>query len=188
MPANSGGMSSCPNSGATLSSNSDGCGSKSTFEIQLELYRFQRLRLKHLCAASVKNGFMSHQPLIYLVDDHPDIRMVLADFLEMSSFDVASFATGSEVLQALETRLPDIAVIDIGLPDMSGNELAVAIRLRDQANAQRRVMLVAVTGRYQNVEILSNFDVYIQKPTEFKKICATIQNAYADRQSQLDAA
>jgi signal transduction histidine kinase/ActR/RegA family two-component response regulator len=80
---------------------------------------------------------------ILLIEDNVDSRQMIAILLRIQGHDVIEAGTGGEgVRQALSAR-PDIAIIDIGLPDMDGYEVARAIRAED---AGSKIRLVALTG------------------------------------------
>jgi CheY-like chemotaxis protein len=100
-----------------------------------------------------------------VVDDAPDITYMLAVCLQSSGYEVTSAYSGSEALASAGERRYDIVVSDIGMPGMSGYDLARALRTMPGYGA---VPLLAVTGfaMYDDDERAreSGFDVLMTKP------------------------
>ena len=80
---------------------------------------------------------------ILIVEDNDDSREMLTEVLGLKGHEVRSVNNGRNALEAVETWRPDVVILDIGLPDMNGHE--VARRLRERADL-RDVVLVALTG------------------------------------------
>lgn len=108
---------------------------------------------------------------ILVVEDNVDSREALKALLEMSGFTVDTAETGSEgVEKALATR-PEVAVVDIGLPEMDGFE--VARRIRDRMDGSE-ILLIALTGyngaRERKQAAESGFDAYLAKPVNVDQL------------------
>ena len=67
-------------------------------------------------------------PRILLVEDDPDVREITALILESHGFDVVVASSGEEAIAAAKLEDIDAALIDLGLPDMNGRELALQLR------------------------------------------------------------
>src|SRR5205085_11873693 len=67
---------------------------------------------------------------VLLVEDEPAVASGVAMLLETEGIEVDVVNTGAEVLAALDRRMPDAVVLDIGLPDMDGTEVYAAIAKR----------------------------------------------------------
>lgn len=63
------------------------------------------------------------QPRIWLVEDEASIAETLVYMLQQEGFAVTAFERGLPVLEAAGKALPDLAILDVGLPDISGFEL-----------------------------------------------------------------
>lgn len=102
---------------------------------------------------------------LLLVDDNPDIRRMSSHLLERSGCEVRAAADGREALEALAAGIPDAALIDIGLPDMSGYEVAQGILAATDGQAP---YLIAITGFGQPEDrrkaLASGFDAHLVKP------------------------
>ena len=66
--------------------------------------------------------------LIYVVDDEESIRQIVRSYLEKEGYTVEEFANGEDAMAAYTKRIPDMLIIDIMMPGMSGYELCNEIR------------------------------------------------------------
>jgi CheY-like chemotaxis protein len=85
----------------------------------------------------------------------------------MKGHDVRTAHTGAEALRVFDSFTPDVVLLDIGLPDMNGNEVARQIR---EGAGGRETLLVALTGFGQPSDRgrtpQARFDVHLMKPVE----------------------
>ncbi len=104
---------------------------------------------------------------ILVVEDNPDAAATMRDFLELSGHEVELAASGKDGVQAAREFHPEVVLCDIGLPGMSGCEVAAELR-RDPAT--RSAKLIAVTGygrdedRRKSKE--AGFDMHLTKPVD----------------------
>ena len=101
-----------------------------------------------------------------MVEDHEDSRVGLTLWLEVVGHTVEAAGDSSSALAVARARPPAIAIIDIGIPGLTGWE--VATRLRQAFG--RRIGLIALTSR-QSAEdrarsLLAGFDVHLVKPAK----------------------
>src|SRR5882724_1903150 len=80
---------------------------------------------------------------LLVVDDNPDVGDALAMLLETLGHEVVTVRDGRGALAAARQRLPHVAVVDVGLPDMSGYDVARAVRSLPGGSD---VVLLALTG------------------------------------------
>ena len=115
---------------------------------------------------------------VLIVDDYPDAAETAAMLLTLYGHDCRTACTGQAALAEADAFDPDIAILDIGLPDISGYEVARALRARP---GQRRIYLAAVTGWGQPHDRLqafaAGFDQHVLKPTDTAKIRNILQLA-----------
>jgi CheY-like chemotaxis protein len=104
---------------------------------------------------------------ILVADDERDMVATLSAILQDEGHEVREVYIGTEVLRLAQSFDPDVALIDIGMPGMSGYD--VARELRD-ALGKHRPVLVAVTGWKQSSDRilakLAGFDHHLAKPFE----------------------
>ena len=120
---------------------------------------------------------VTHRVLI--VDDNADTAATVAEFAKLLGHEVAIAPDGTAALELAGQFRPDIALIDIGLPQMNGYELAR--RLRDLPEMER-VPLVAVTGYAREEDrqaaLAAGFNLHLAKPIEparLERLLTTLQ-------------
>lgn len=121
---------------------------------------------------------------VLLVEDNRDARTTLRMLLSMAyGHTVLEAADGSSgVRSAIESR-PDVALIDLGLPDMNGHEVARQIR----AALDSTIVLVALTGyssaEDQRLTVEAGFDVHLVKPVDSAELVRTFERIAASRKN-----
>ena len=112
---------------------------------------------------------------IAIVEDEPVIRANYADALKRHGYEVAAYAGRREALEAFRARLPDLAVIDIGLGDETEGGFALCRELR-ALSAQ--VPIVFLTARDSDFDIVSGLrlgaDDYLTKGVSLPHLLARI--------------
>jgi CheY-like chemotaxis protein len=102
---------------------------------------------------------------ILLVDDNEDASLSMAELLALYGYEVRTAADGREALKLAAEFEPQLVLSDIGLPGMSGYELARALR---QEAGGRGMSLAAVTGYGQSADRAraaeAGFDHFLVKP------------------------
>jgi DNA-binding NtrC family response regulator len=118
----------------------------------------------------------SSDATILVVDDDPDIREVLRDRLESLDYRVLTASGGKEGLDLLEKQSPQIALLDIEMPDMSGLEVLKEIRAR--AMDLTVVMITAYGTIERAVQAMKEgaYD-FIPKPFDPEHIALIVQKA-----------
>lgn len=122
------------------------------------------------------------EPLrIMVVDDNADAATMLAMLLEASGHEVVIEHGARRALERARQASPQVCVLDIGLPDIDGNELAQQLRAQPET---AKVVLIAVTGYGQDKDreqtLAAGFDHHLVKPVDTKKlgsILATINGS-----------
>ncbi len=116
----------------------------------------------------------SARPSIVIVEDDRSVRDMLESVLTHSEYDVTSFADGAKVVDDPATRLADLVVLDVGLPDISGFD--VCRRLR-QAGYRRGILMLTARHEVQDrVEGLdAGADDYLVKPFALDELLARVR-------------
>ena len=108
-----------------------------------------------------------HRPRALVVDDNPDIREMLAMFLQYSGYEVATASSAAAAVRTARAKLFDVVISDIGMPEMNGYELAQTLRALPEYQV---VPLVAVTGfaMYDDHDraIQAGFNAHLSKPID----------------------
>lgn len=158
--------------GGSVKASSEGRGLGSTFELVLPV----------MCSsANTGPDEASTEPApvapqvkkILIVDDNQDAADMLAELLTLTGHQAQTAYTGKQAIVVAAQFDPDIIFLDIGLPDISGYE--VATQLRALPNAQK-FTLIALTGYGQEHDrqnaLASGFDDHFAKPVDFAKLGA----------------
>ena len=108
---------------------------------------------------------------VLVVDDNVDAAQVMAAVLELSGHEVGVAFDGPSGLQAAIDQRPDVILLDIGLPGLSGIEVAEVVRRQPTLE---RVVLVAMTGYGQESDRKrsreAGFDHHLTKPADFAEL------------------
>jgi PAS domain S-box-containing protein len=156
--------------GGRVSMRSDGRGSGSTFEVRIPLARPPVDQEKAKAPLPPLQSVASERRVL-VVEDNQDIRESSCDLLSIAGFEVKGVSTGSEALEIAPAFGPNVVLLDVGLPGLSGYD--VARRLRDLPQFKSTV-LIAITG-YDTVEAralsaAAGFDHHICKPVNFDEL------------------
>jgi PAS domain S-box-containing protein len=159
----------------TVTAYSPDLGKGSTFTVRLP-----RLRTEN-CVPGLQNADATPQPAtrplrIMVVDDNADAASMLGMLLEASGHEVLIEHGSQKALERARKEAPQVCVLDIGLPEIDGNELAK--RLRAQPETAQSV-LIAVTGYGQENDRkqtqAAGFDHHLVKPVDTAQLSAILR-------------
>jgi two-component system KDP operon response regulator KdpE len=120
-------------------------------------------------------------PLILLVEDDASIRNVLFDTLSSAGFRLHEAHTGQEALKSAERSPPDLVILDLGLPDLDGQEVLQKLRAWLTAPI---IILSARNQESQKVQALDRgADDYLTKPFSKAELLARIRVALRHAES-----
>jgi CheY-like chemotaxis protein len=160
---------------------SPGLGGGSTFEIRLP-------RIARPQALSAQATPIQAPPRrVLIVDDNQDAANSLAALLTLRGHETQVAYGGRQALEQSESFQPDVALLDLGLPEMSGYELAARLRAMPRLN---RIRLVAVTGYGQAEDRqrtqAAGFDDHLIKPVDLQALESTLAGISAAKSSESD--
>src|SRR5215831_11099297 len=106
---------------------------------------------------------MHAAPRVAVVEDEETIREGICAALRRDGYDADAFEDGKSAWDAFEQRLPDLAVLDIGVPRMDGLELCRRVRARSE-----RLPIIFVTSRDEEIDRILGLEIgaddYLCKP------------------------
>jgi DNA-binding response OmpR family regulator len=106
---------------------------------------------------------MVGKPLVLIADDDPDIRMLVRLRLERSGYSVVAANDGLEALRLATEASPDLAILDVSMPGLSGVDVIRALRQR-----QSTLPVILLTGRAGDADVAeaanAGADAYVTKP------------------------
>jgi len=145
--------------GGSVEASSTGPGQGSEFVIRLPLQRDQEVPI----AAAVSPPVVARSILI--VEDNADAAEVLRMALELNGHHVRTASNGRQGIEQALAEPPDVALVDIGLPDIDGYEVGRTVRAQPGGGG---VYLVALTGHSAAADrdraLRAGFDSYLVKP------------------------
>jgi CheY-like chemotaxis protein len=121
-------------------------------------------------------------PHVLVVEDSEPIRSAFTILLEESGYAVTGAATGAEALRAACESAPDLVLLDLGLPDMSGLRVVVEIKA---SPATAAIPVVALTGRDEDDDRRALLDAgctaYLVKPVDTQALLRALPAYIATR-------
>lgn len=120
---------------------------------------------------------------IVTADDEADIRRLIAFTLRRRGYVVIEASTGDEALALIQKERPDLAVLDVLMPGMTGIEVAQALN-QDPETAAIPVILLSALGQVADIKagLQSGARVYLTKPFAPPDLVASVSNVLAGRE------
>lgn len=119
--------------------------------------------------------------LIYSVEDDEDISLIINKTLTKQGFTVKSFENGKKFLEQFKLETPDIVLLDLMLPDMSGSDIIKKIRSNQKYD---NVHIIVVSAKHMTMDKVENLDLgaddYIEKPFDLLELMSRVE-AHARR-------
>ncbi|MGN0311878.1 MAG: winged helix-turn-helix domain-containing protein [Lachnospiraceae bacterium] len=114
--------------------------------------------------------------LIYIVEDDESIREIETFALKNAGYQVLGFERAKEFYKKLEDVLPDLVLLDVMLPDESGNEIVKKLRLNP---VTRRLPVIMVTAKTTELDLIKGLedgaDDYIKKPFSVMELITRVK-------------
>jgi CheY-like chemotaxis protein len=108
---------------------------------------------------------------ILVVDDNIDSIMILRSILESQGYTVRTAQSGVQALEELQNGPPDLILLDVMMPQMSGIEVLERIKT---THATSKVPVIMVTAKIQDEDVMTGYqhgaDYYITKPCTAKQL------------------
>ena len=120
----------------------------------------------------------SENKRLLLIDDDPNLILLVKDYLEFRGYDVITAENGREALEILEGEMPDMIICDVMMPEMDGYSLVEHVR-QDPKTSWIPVLFLSAKGQSQDkVKGLSTgADVYMVKPFEPEELVAQVESS-----------
>jgi two-component system, sensor histidine kinase len=160
--------------GGSVAASSPGLGHGSEFVVRLPL---DRAPVAPAAAPAPPRGA---EKSVLIVEDNTDASDMLRIMLELAGHRVRTASSGADAIEETRAHPPDVALVDIGLPDIDGCEVGRTVRTQPRG---ADVYLVALTGHDAPVDRervqQAGFDLYLVKPVDPAKLLEVI--AYGRR-------
>ena len=154
--------------GGTVEARSEGPGLGSEFTVVLPTGRAGNKRAPR---PTTQLPLAAKRLRVLVADDNVDSTQTSSMLLELWGHEVRVAHTGQEALDLAAQFMPDVALLDIGMPDMSGYEVAMSLRARPEG---KRTTLIAVTGwgqeDHKQAADCAGFDHHLTKPVDPRQL------------------
>ncbi|HLI09013.1 MAG TPA: response regulator [Ktedonobacteraceae bacterium] len=118
--------------------------------------------------------------LVMIIDDSLTVRKIIETSLKREGFESVSYGDGIEAMKALtapNVRIPDLVILDIGLPKMNGYEIARRLKTKQQYSNTVIVMLTGRDGMLDRLKgRLAGAKDYITKPFRTQEVMSIVQS------------
>jgi two-component system CheB/CheR fusion protein len=164
--------------GGTISAYSDGEGKGSEFVVRLPLMaagEFAKPTPAEPAQAKRERPRLSKSSKVVVVEDNEDSRELLCVLLSRAGFDCHAAESGTAALALIDKVEPAIAVLDVGLPEMDGYEVARRIRSNPKT---AHLILIALTGYGRASDRVASseagFDEHLVKPVRAEQLLSVM--------------
>jgi DNA-binding NarL/FixJ family response regulator len=126
----------------------------------------------------MKEANIGEQKRLLLIDDDPNLIMLVKDYLEFRGYDVLTAENGREGLQVLENTLPDMIICDVMMPEIDGYSFVKQVR-EDTRTSWIPVLFLSAKGQSQDrvKGLNTGADVYMVKPFEPEELVAQVESS-----------
>ena len=126
------------------------------------------------------------RPLILLADDDAEIRKILRAHFDSMDCDLIESADGAETLESVIVHRPNLVILDVMMPELSGWEICKYVRQRDEAFEDVGIIMLTAIGPTNNelTSPLFGADDYIDKPFDFDELEFKVRKVLSDRAAE----
>lgn len=125
---------------------------------------------------------MSDLAKVLIVDDDPNILMSLEFLMRKNGYSVFIARNGSEALELLSTKTPDIALLDIMMPDVDGYEICKHVK---ENTVLKNCKIIFISAKTKESDIQKGYDagadLYITKPFSTKFVVSKVKELLGEK-------
>jgi two-component system KDP operon response regulator KdpE len=121
---------------------------------------------------------MNRLPVVLVVDDDDYVRLAVQAMLRGIRCEVVTAATGGAGLELARIHHPDLAILDVGLPDTDGYQLAYELRSEEELAGMRIVFLTAHLPDATAVEVVGG-NLFLGKPFRMQTLLEAVRSQLA---------
>ncbi len=129
---------------------------------------------------------MTHK--IYIIEDEPDIRETLVYNFQKENFEVNSSGNGIKGLEDIKIKKPDVLILDLMLPDISGLEICRKIKNDDQL---KNISIIMLTAKGDEVDRIVGFELgaddYVTKPFSIRELILRVKVLQKKQTENIDS-
>src|SRR6476661_5193771 len=120
---------------------------------------------------------------LLLVDDDPDLAESLAELLRAEGHQVRTARNGKEGLNLVATRYPDLVLLDVEMPLVTGPEMSYRMFIHDVAQENIPILLLSGVTNLVKVAELVGTPYFLPKPCDFEAISRLLARALVERRA-----
>ncbi|MBC7971384.1 MAG: response regulator transcription factor [Verrucomicrobia bacterium] len=126
----------------------------------------------------MKETSVGNHKRLLLIDDDPNLILLVKDYLEFRGYEVVTAENGREALDVLEREIPDMIICDVMMPEMDGYSLVKHVR-EDPRTSWVPVLFLSAKGQSQDrvKGLNTGADVYMVKPFEPEELVAQVESS-----------
>lgn len=126
----------------------------------------------------MKRANFGPQHHILLIDDDPNLILLVKDYLEFHGYIVTTASNGLEALNILDDMVPDMIICDVMMPEMDGYSLVKSVRQNPKTN-WIPVLFLSAKGQSQDrvKGLTTGADIYMVKPFEPEELVAQVESS-----------
>lgn len=113
---------------------------------------------------------------VLVVDDDPVVRLLVNEFLSSQGYEVLTVESGTECIDTISSKRPDVVVLDLLMPEMNGIEVLKRLRGNPSTAA---VPIVMMSSDFDTEAITNSYnlsaDGYVQKPFGMRDILSAVE-------------
>ncbi len=118
---------------------------------------------------------MNKKYTVLYIDDNCDNRILVERFLGFEGFEVYSAGTGRKGLERAKEVTPDVFLIDLNLPDMSGYEIVNILNSRMETKDVPKIIFSATD--FQSIQSTAGYNYFLTKPLDINTLAQRIEYA-----------
>jgi DNA-binding NarL/FixJ family response regulator len=126
----------------------------------------------------MKDNSLKDNKKLLLIDDDPNLILLVKDYLEFRGYNVDTAENGREALEILDNLVPDMIICDVMMPEMDGYTLVKHIREEPVTN---RIPVLFLSAKGQSQDRVKGLnegaDVYMSKPFEPEELVAQVESS-----------
>jgi DNA-binding NtrC family response regulator len=126
---------------------------------------------------------LSERADILVVDDDDDLAIVVAQVLESQGFHVRMAFSGEEGLRRLHDRLPDLIILDVEMPHVTGPQMAYRMFIHDAGFEEVPIVLVSGAVGLTAVAAKAGIPYSLAKPFDLDDLLALVSRALTEKRA-----
>ncbi|MGB3138191.1 MAG: response regulator transcription factor [Nodosilinea sp.] len=126
----------------------------------------------------MKDSTPGDQKQLLLIDDDPNLILLVKDYLEFRGYEVKTAGNGREALHMLEDTIPDMIICDVMMPEMDGHAFVRSVR-ENASTEWIPILFLSAKGQSQDrvKGLNTGADVYMVKPFEPEELVAQVESS-----------